>query len=93
MRRYAFTIEICDMLRFLKTNDACFEIITAFCSVCYLEEKEMAKVIKIRQSPRDRFDQFDIVFFKPDDLRFIFLFWMRDDDCLEPCVDVFFFGI
>jgi len=46
MRKYPLTIHTCDMRAVLDTDFGSFDIITAFCSLYYLTEEDMARVVR-----------------------------------------------
>jgi len=46
MRRYTLQIHNCDMLETLRTDWGKFDLVTAFCSLYYLEIDDMARVVR-----------------------------------------------
>jgi len=46
MRRYKFAIYNCDMLEVLRRDWGQFDVVTAFCSLYYLDATDMAKVVR-----------------------------------------------
>jgi SAM-dependent methyltransferase len=46
MRKYPFTIHNCDMREMTKTSFGDFDVVTAFCSLYYLEPEDMIAVVR-----------------------------------------------
>ena len=46
MRKYSFQISNCNMLEILRSDWGKFDVVTAFCSLYYLSETDMAKILR-----------------------------------------------